>query len=123
MSELRRIPGVGAQTEKDLLMLGYPTIASLRGADPEEMYRRECAMRGVQVDRCQLYVYRCATLRKPNIPIPKNANGGTGRTKKSSRYIIGSSGCRETTVSPTSRNGPWAVPKSSKSSHTETFSL
>ena len=47
MSELRRIPGVGAQTEKDLLMLGYPTIASLRGADPEEMYRRECAMRGV----------------------------------------------------------------------------
>lgn len=60
MSELRRIPGVGAQTEKDLLMLGYTTIDSLRGADPEEMYRRECAMRGVQVDRCQLYVYRCA---------------------------------------------------------------
>ena len=60
MSELRRIPGVGAQTEKDLQMLGYTTIASLRGADPEEMYQRECAMRGVQVDRCQLYVYRCA---------------------------------------------------------------
>lgn len=60
MSELRRIPGVGAQTEKDLQMLGYTTIASLRGADPEEMYQRECAMHGVQVDRCQLYVYRCA---------------------------------------------------------------
>ena len=28
---------------------------------------------------------------------------------------------RETTVSPTSRNGPWAVPKSFKSSYTETF--
>ena len=28
-----------------------------------------------------------------------------------------------TTVSPTSRNGPWAVPKSSESSYTETFSL
>ena len=60
MSELRRIPGVGTQTEKDLQALGYTTIASLRGADPEEMYQRECAMRGVQVDRCQLYVYRCA---------------------------------------------------------------
>ena len=60
MSELRPIPGVGAQTEKDLQMLGYTTIASLRGADPEEMYQRECAMHGVQVDRCQLYVYRCA---------------------------------------------------------------
>ena len=31
--------------------------------------------------------------------------------------------CRETTVSPTSRNGPQAVPKSSESSYTETFSL
>ena len=60
MSELRHIPGVGVQTEKDLQALGYATIASLRGADPEEMYQRECTMRGVQVDRCQLYVYRCA---------------------------------------------------------------
>ena len=32
-------------------------------------------------------------------------------------------GCRETTVSPTSRNGPWAIPKSSESSYKETFSL
>ena len=37
MSELRRIPGVGVQTEQDLLALGYASIASLRGADPEEM--------------------------------------------------------------------------------------
>ena len=39
---------------------GYPTIASLRGADPEELYRRDCEMQGVRIDRCQLYVYRCA---------------------------------------------------------------
>ena len=32
-------------------------------------------------------------------------------------------GCRGTTVPPTSRNGPWAVPKSSESSYSETFSL
>ena len=42
MSELRRIPGVGVQTEQDLLALGYASIASLRGADPEEMYQRRC---------------------------------------------------------------------------------
>lgn len=60
MSELRRIPGVGKQTEQDLILLGYPTIASLKGADPEAMYEKECAVRGIQVDRCQLYVYRCA---------------------------------------------------------------
>lgn len=60
MTELRQIPGVGKETEKDLIALGYSTMASLKDADPEEMYRRECAMKGVTVDRCQLYVYRCA---------------------------------------------------------------
>lgn len=60
MSELRKIPGVGKEIEKDLLMLGYTTIASLENADPEEMYERECMMKGCKIDRCQLYVYRCA---------------------------------------------------------------
>lgn len=60
MSELRRIPGVGKETEKDLLALGYATIESLRDQDPEEIYRRDCRRRGVIIDRCQLYVYRCA---------------------------------------------------------------
>ena len=59
-SELRRIPGVGEKTEQDLIRLGYTTTQSLSGADPEEMYARDCIMRGFQVDRCQLYVYRCA---------------------------------------------------------------
>ncbi len=59
-TELRKIPGVGKATEEDLIRLGYTTIASLRGADPEEIYRRDCEQQGVQIDRCQLYVYRCA---------------------------------------------------------------
>ena len=60
MGALRRIPGIGAVGERDLLELGYTTIQSLAGADPEEMYARECARKGVRVDRCVLYVYRCA---------------------------------------------------------------
>ena len=59
MTELRQIPSVGPKTEKDLIAMGYTTMESLKGADPEELYRRECAMKGVMVDRCQLYVYRC----------------------------------------------------------------
>ena len=47
MSELRRIPGVGKETEKDLLALGYATIESLRDQDPEEIYRQDCRRRGV----------------------------------------------------------------------------
>lgn len=59
VSTLRAIPGVGKETEKDLLLLGYTTPEDLKNADPEEMYRSECAIKGVQVDICQLYVYRC----------------------------------------------------------------
>ena len=66
MSDLRSIPGVGKATEKDLIALGYPSVESLIGADPEEMYMRECLMRGVHVDRCQLYVYRCAVYYAEN---------------------------------------------------------
>lgn len=60
MGELRKIPGVGKQTEQDLWKLGYTTIASLQNADPQKMYERECEIRGQKIDRCQLYVYRCA---------------------------------------------------------------
>lgn len=60
MSELRSIPGVGKETERDLIRLGYTTIHSLKDADPEALYARDCAIQGVQIDRCQLYVYRCA---------------------------------------------------------------
>lgn len=60
MGELRKIPGVGEKIEQDLIRLGYTTIASLKDANPEELYARDCAMRGVMIDRCLLYVYRCA---------------------------------------------------------------
>lgn len=60
MGELKKIPGIGKDMERHLTALGYDTIASLRGADPEEMYERECRQSGVQLDRCVLYVYRCA---------------------------------------------------------------
>ena len=60
MGELQKIPGVGKNMEQHLRALGYETIESLRGADPEEMYARECALCGRTLDRCVLYVYRCA---------------------------------------------------------------
>ncbi len=74
-TELRKIPGVGKETEKDLIRLGYPTIASLRGADPEEIYQRDCMEQGVQIDRCQLYVYRCAVyFAETENPDPEKLN-------------------------------------------------
>ncbi len=59
-TDLREIPGVGVKTEEDLIALGYTSVESLRGQDPESMYERHCALKGFRVDRCQLYVFRCA---------------------------------------------------------------
>ncbi len=58
VSELRKIPGVGKNIEQDLINLGYTTIESLRGQNPEEMYMKDCLLKGFEEDRCQLYVYR-----------------------------------------------------------------
>ncbi len=59
-TDLKTIPGVGKSIEQDLIAIGYPSVASLRGADPEDMYNRECIRKGCAVDRCVLYVFRCA---------------------------------------------------------------
>lgn len=58
--ELLCIPGVGKSIRGDLEELGYETISSLIGADPQEMYDRHCQIKGMKVDRCVLYVFRCA---------------------------------------------------------------
>lgn len=72
MSELRKIPGVGKNIEQDLIRLGYSTIESLKNADPEEIYKRDCIMQGVKVDKCMLYVYRCAVyFASTEYPEPK----------------------------------------------------
>ena len=44
MGDFRKIPYVGEATEADLLALGYTDIASLEGADPDEMYERTKAL-------------------------------------------------------------------------------
>ncbi len=57
---LQGIPGVGPSIARDLADLGYSSVAGLRGADPEAMYRDLCRLRGQHVDRCVLYVFRAA---------------------------------------------------------------
>ncbi len=59
-SELEKIPGVGAAMARRLERIGCPTLDSLRGQDPEELYRLDCLDQGGPVDRCVLYVYRLA---------------------------------------------------------------
>lgn len=58
--DLQEIPGVGPSIAGDLHDLGVRRVEDLRGADPGELYQRLCGLRGGPVDRCVLYVFRCA---------------------------------------------------------------
>ena len=59
-TDLRTIPGVGPSIEQDLLRLGIKQVEDLQGKDPQALYERFCLIEGRNVDRCLLYVFRCA---------------------------------------------------------------
>ena len=59
-NNLQTIPGVGKSLAQDLLDLGYCSVEELKLEDPETMYQNLIALRGQHIDRCVLYVFRCA---------------------------------------------------------------
>jgi hypothetical protein len=59
-SELEAIPGVGPKIAQDLEKLGVHKVNDLKGADPEKLYGNLCKLREMHIDRCVLYVFRCA---------------------------------------------------------------
>jgi len=60
MNDLQKIPGIGKKMEEDLRLLGIERIEDLKNMDPEILYERLCISKGYKVDRCVLYVFRCA---------------------------------------------------------------
>ena len=60
LRDFRRIPGVGRSIAEDLWLLGMRSVDDLRGGDPQALYERLCELQGCHVDRCMLYVLRCA---------------------------------------------------------------
>ena len=58
--ELQTIPGIGPNMAQDLRDLGYFKVEDLVGQDPELMFKRLRLMHGSNIDRCVLYVFRCA---------------------------------------------------------------
>lgn len=45
---------------RDLVALGVASVEDLRAQDPEQLYADLCALQRCAVDRCVLYVFRCA---------------------------------------------------------------
>lgn len=70
LKNLQAIPGVGPRLAADLHSLGIRRVSDLRGRDPQALYDRLEKKTGAHVDRCVLYVFRCAvyfaTNRRPN---------------------------------------------------------
>ncbi len=59
-SDLTKIPGIGKNIEQYLHNIGIKTIEDLKGKSPEELYAKDCLLKGFQEDRCLLYVFRLA---------------------------------------------------------------
>jgi hypothetical protein len=60
LREFRTIPGVGKSIAQDLWNLNLRSLNDLEGQDPEELYHALCLQQRANVDRCMLYVLRCA---------------------------------------------------------------
>jgi len=54
------IPGVGPSIQQDLYSLGINKISDLENKCPEALYEQLCRQLGGHIDRCVLYVFRCA---------------------------------------------------------------
>ena len=55
-----QIPGVGIRTAADYQMLNITKISDLANCNPNELYERLCVVKGVRIDRCELYQLRCS---------------------------------------------------------------
>ena len=60
LKDLQRIPGVGPSIANDLYGLGIHSVADLHDQDAQTLYDRLCRQQGQKIDRCMLYVFRCA---------------------------------------------------------------
>ena len=63
LKDLQRIPGVGPSIAQDLYSQGFRRVADLKRCIREvkqAMYDKQCELQHGHVDRCWLYVARCA---------------------------------------------------------------
>ena len=60
LRSLTVIPGIGPSLAADLFSLGIRNVEALAGRDPEVLYKQLMKQVGGHVDRCVLYVFRCA---------------------------------------------------------------
>lgn len=83
LKDFKQIPGVGDEIAEDLWDLGIRSTEDPKHRDPEELYLQLCALQDVKVDKCMLYVFRCAVYYASHDKHEAELlNGGTGRIKR-----------------------------------------
>ncbi|MBN2479534.1 MAG: hypothetical protein JXA94_04840 [Parachlamydiales bacterium] len=60
LKEFQQIPGVGKIIAQDFYNIGLRSIEDLQDKDPEKLFLDLCKFQNAKVDRCMLYVFRCA---------------------------------------------------------------
>jgi hypothetical protein len=66
LTDLQDIPGVGPSIEKDLKDIGIKCINDLKGKNAENLYYKLCKIKKTDIDKCVLYVFRCAVYYAEN---------------------------------------------------------
>ena len=65
-SKLEQIPGVGKDIAQDMRSIGIRSVSQLKGRNPQKLYQKLCDFKAAPVDRCMLYVLRCAVYYASN---------------------------------------------------------
>ena len=66
IKELKKIPGIGDIIAEDLWNIGINSIEQLKNKNPELLYKKLEAFKNKKVDKCMLYVFRCAVYYASN---------------------------------------------------------
>jgi hypothetical protein len=63
---LEQIPGVGKRITQEIQNIGTHSVSQLKGRDHQQLYQKLCNFKAGPVDRCLLYVLRCAVYHASN---------------------------------------------------------
>lgn len=64
--QLEQIPGVGRKIAQDLRSIGLNSVDDLKGRSPEKLYKKLCDVKAAPIDKCVLYILRCAVYYASN---------------------------------------------------------
>lgn len=64
--QLEQIPGIGKSIAQDLRNIGIHSVDDLKNSSPEKLFNKLCDFKAFPVDRCMLYVLRCAVYYASN---------------------------------------------------------